>query len=224
MIKQVLVRLIYMLEHPPNALDEVILRLGGRSRVAEMTGRKECVEQNASGGYSVIKRADLGVRETERNLRVPHPPPLDVLEGFPCCPCRGGCAGLLSVHAPCFMEQLPCVLHGVQEKALFMSGKKRVAIISDAASTGISLQDARTLPHSSRRLHITMELPWGGDKAIQQFGRTHRSNQVRLCALCQPHCCARPVCSSTLGAIWSPSFCHTSRATLCRRQHPSMRC
>lgn len=70
----------------------------------------------------------------------------------------------------------------VLEQRAFQRGEKLFAIITEAASAGISLhcdrREARP-DHTPRpRRMVCLELPWAADKAVQQLGRVHRSNQL----------------------------------------------
>lgn len=66
----------------------------------------------------------------------------------------------------------------LHENKQFQDGKKHIAIISDAAATGISLHASNRAPNKQRRVQITLELGWSADKQMQTFGRTHRTDQA----------------------------------------------
>ena len=65
----------------------------------------------------------------------------------------------------------------LHERARFQRGEKLIAILSDAGATGVSLHADRGSGNQRRRLHLVPELGWSASKVVQQFGRTHRTNQ-----------------------------------------------
>ncbi len=66
-------------------------------------------------------------------------------------------------------------LHELQN---FQGGRKRIAIMSEVAATGDSLHSDKRAVNRQRREHIAAELKWSADKQLQDFGRSHRSNQA----------------------------------------------
>ena len=133
---------------PPNPLDDLIDRLGGADAVAEMTGR-----------------AGRILRETKhKSDRFVYSKRVAAVTG--------------KSHVPAVQRGEDSDRVNLIERRSFMDGSKPAAIISDAASTGVSLHAARgSGAGHKRRIHYTIELPWSADKAVQQLGRSHRSGQ-----------------------------------------------
>ena len=123
---------------PPNAMDDLIDRLGGLKKVAEMSGRSHRIKRRKDGSLAWVARCE--------ELR---------------CPSDGA---------------------NMVEQGLFQKGTKKICVVTEVASAGISLHADRRQATAEfqppRRLMISLELPWGADKAIQCFGRVHRANQL----------------------------------------------
>ncbi len=81
-------------------------------------------------------------------------------------------------YRPRQLPGVPSKLINLHEKNAFQNGDKRIAIMSEVASTGDSLHAGCHVGNKQRRLHIAAELKWSADKQIQDFGRTHRTGQV----------------------------------------------
>jgi hypothetical protein len=63
------------------------------------------------------------------------------------------------------------------ETRMFQKGRKRIAVISGAGSTGISVHADIAARNQERRVFYAFQLSWSADQQMQAFGRVHRSNQ-----------------------------------------------
>ncbi|MBX9790028.1 MAG: strawberry notch family protein, partial [Pirellulales bacterium] len=63
------------------------------------------------------------------------------------------------------------------ETRSFQQGRKRLAVISGAGSTGISVHADVAAKNQDRRVFYAFQLSWSADQQMQAFGRVHRSNQ-----------------------------------------------
>jgi len=63
------------------------------------------------------------------------------------------------------------------ETRLFQNRSKRIAVISGAGSTGISVHADIAAKNQQRRVFYAFQLSWSADQQMQAFGRVHRSNQ-----------------------------------------------
>jgi hypothetical protein len=67
---------------------------------------------------------------------------------------------------------------GVADANLFMAGKKRILVFSDAGGTGRSYHASLAALNQERRVHFLLEPGWRADKAVQGLGRTNRTHQA----------------------------------------------
>lgn len=148
---------------PTSAIDDLVYQLGGASAVAEMTGRRSCVVASQPKHGS----PQNSLKDVASSCKVI---PRLVLAA------KAGKVVSAAAAAAATGAELDSI--NISEKDAFMKGSKLIAIISDAASTGISLHADRRVENQRRRIHITCELAWAADTAVQQLGRSHRSSQV----------------------------------------------
>lgn len=182
--KDILINLV--MEHYPTQqwVDVVEIGLDGKEKVTKklLTRKDESGKDVPVLNPQAIAERDALVKELERDLHMPANP-LDILiEHFG----RDNVAELTGrskyydAATGKFEKRggdLPRKKVNIAAAQDFQDGTKRVAILSQAAGTGISLHASNDAKNQQQRWHITLQAGWSADKAMQMLGRTHRTNQ-----------------------------------------------
>lgn len=67
---------------------------------------------------------------------------------------------------------------GEADASAFQDGKKHILVFSDAGGTGKSYHADLSAKNQEQRVHYLLQPGWSAPKAVQGFGRTHRSNEA----------------------------------------------
>lgn len=67
---------------------------------------------------------------------------------------------------------------GLADTKMFQDGKKKILVFSEAGGTGKSYHADLRAKNQQQRVHYLLQAGWNASKAVQGFGRTHRSNQA----------------------------------------------
>ncbi|MEA4920624.1 MAG: strawberry notch family protein [Clostridiaceae bacterium] len=67
---------------------------------------------------------------------------------------------------------------GLADTKMFQDGKKRILVFSEAGGTGASYHADLRAKNQQQRIHYLLQPGWNAAKAVQGFGRTHRSNEA----------------------------------------------
>lgn len=154
----------------------------------EEDGKKSMRAVLDAGGNPVLNREAVAMREKLlrdlKDIKVPEGPLEQVINHFGpdvVAEVTGRSRRVVEKYDPRTKEKRPQIENrgpaaARADAGAFQEDKKRILIFSDAGGTGFSFHADRTAKNQRKRKHYLIQPGWRADKAVQGFGRTHRTN------------------------------------------------